>query len=150
MAKEIITSEAGGARQQLNERWDMIPGGWQSLSEVAHISDYGEKKYARQHPDWPNWHDVDLETEQSPLNHGLAHGYKALEFPAGSEDRIRQLAKAAWNFLAQIWFEKQVVQVVDTEDVDATLAAMAAVEDDEEPVAAGGNSLADWLRKSGD
>lgn len=109
--KELIKSAQVGTRQAIGERWDLIPGGFDALSEVAKVANHGQTKHDK---DWmpgrqPNWQHTDCAGEQSPINHGLRHAYKALDAPPGSPDRIWQLAKAAWNFLAAIWFEKQAL-----------------------------------------
>ena len=98
----MIVSKDGGKRQMIGHRWDLIPGGFQSLRHVAKIAHEGAAKYGLE-----NWKSLDPESEQSPLNHGIAHSFAALGEERGSPERIRQLAKAAWNLLAAIWFEER-------------------------------------------
>ena len=100
-----LVSDTGGRRQAVGERWDLIPGIFTSLSEVAKVASYGAEKYEPE-----NWKNIDPRSEQSPLNHGIRHAAKATELAYGSSDRRWQLAKAAWNMLAQIWFERPAAQ----------------------------------------
>lgn len=98
--KRRITSPDGGQREELGERWDLIPGGYRTLRHVAKIAHHGARKYAPN-----NWQSWDFGSEQDPLNHGIAHAYEAMEHPPGSPERIRQLAKAVFNLLARMWYE---------------------------------------------
>ena len=97
-ACKIITSSAGGQRLATGVRWDLIP--FESLEEVSKILAYGADKYSPN-----NWHNLDFDSEQSPINHGIRHFSKAKTYPPGSPERIRQLAKAATNALFQLWHE---------------------------------------------
>lgn len=99
--KELVAA-SGGRRSSVGERWDLIPGAYSSMREVAKVAAYGAKKYEEN-----NWLGLDPTSEQSPLNHAIRHANHALEFPFGSSDRRWQLAKAAWNILAQLWFERE-------------------------------------------
>lgn len=99
--KCAITSASGSTREKKGVRWDLIPGIFTSLEEVAKVAEYGAGKYGID-----NWKGLDVNTEQSPLNHCIRHAAKAAECKPGSEERIWQLAKTAWNALAQIYFER--------------------------------------------
>ena len=101
-ATGVLISEAGGKRNSIGERWDLIPGIFTGLREVAKVASYGALKYGER-----NWVNIDPQnSEQSPLNHGIRHAAHAAELRFGSPDRNWQLAKAAWNLLAQIAFER--------------------------------------------
>lgn len=95
-----IESPDGGKRQRLNMRWDFIPGQFTSLSWISRVTAYGATKYSLE-----NWKKLDPRSEQSPLNHAIGHVFEAAELEYGSLERVWALSKAAWNLLAQIWFE---------------------------------------------
>lgn len=88
------------AREPLGERWDLIPGLYKALAQIAKISSLGAEKYGD-----TSWKQRTAIGDESPINHVLRHTAKALEYEFGTEERIRQLSKAAWNILAQIELE---------------------------------------------
>jgi len=99
-ASEVV-SPAGGRRQRLGERWDLIP--YEGLVAVAEIMDYGATKYEDD-----NWKKINFRhSEQAPINHAIGHAYKALTEPFGSDARRQQLARTAANLLMQLWGEAQ-------------------------------------------
>ena len=103
-----ITSEAGGVREACGARWDWLP--YASLLWVARVFAYGGLKYGDN-----NWKGLDFDSEQSPLNHGIAHAFEATEYPRGSIERKWNLAKAAWNLLAELWYEEKEGPTSDEE-----------------------------------
>ena len=88
-------------RKPLNKRHDLIPPlGLQLLAEIMYE---GWLKY----PDQP-WRDYRAEGgDETPVNHAIAHVYKALSMEPGTRERARQLAKAAINLLMQIDIEQR-------------------------------------------
>jgi hypothetical protein len=98
-----ITSQFGGTRQPISRRYDLL---FQEFGDAvdawAEIIDYGEKKHGHL-----NWHKLDFETEQSPLNHAIGHLRKAASAKVGSSYRRRQLAKVLWNVAAQMWYDSK-------------------------------------------
>jgi len=103
MTKKRIRSKNGGEREELGARFDWIP--YRPMLWVAKIFKYGGEKYSP----W-NWKQLDFEGDQCPLSHAIGHALEANEAPVGSEQRIRLLAKVAWNALAQIWWEDQLLE----------------------------------------
>lgn len=99
--KHIVTSPRGGVRQKNGTRYDLIP--FEALEEIAKVFHYGAEKYTPN-----NWKNLDFDSEQSPIEHGIRHFYKSTTLLKGSDERIRQLAKAAANAIFQIWHEVQV------------------------------------------
>jgi len=100
---EKITSQFGGTRQPLNRRYDLLLQEFgDAIDAWAEIIDYGEKKHGHL-----NWHKLDFESEQSPLNHAIGHLRKAASAKVGSSYRRRQLAKVLWNIAAQMWYDRK-------------------------------------------
>lgn len=85
-------------RHKLGERWDLIP--WGPMRWIARVYAYGAVKYGPH-----NWHRLDFDSDQSPLSHGVAHALQSNEYDEGSPERCWLLAKAAWNMIAQLWWE---------------------------------------------
>lgn len=95
---EVIESTTGGKRHAIGERWDLMPH--RPLRWIARVYHYGATKYAPN-----NWKQLDFESEQCPVSHGIGHAHEAMEYEGGSAERCWLLAKAAWNIIAQLWWE---------------------------------------------
>lgn len=97
-----ITSKFGGTRQPISRRYDLLFQEFgDALDAWAEIIDYGEKKHGHL-----NWHKLDFESEQSPLNHAIGHLLKAANSPPGPYRR-RQFGKCLWNIAAQMWYDSK-------------------------------------------
>ncbi len=86
-------------RKPLPERWDLLP--YLGLRAVAEVMHEGEAKYPGNA--WRGYPFKD--SDQTPLNHAIAHAIKAAVLTVGSDERRRQMAKAAANLLMQIELE---------------------------------------------
>ncbi len=95
---ELSVSDLGGIRNKKWLDWTMLP--YEPLRWVVAIYAYGAHKYSRD-----NWKKWDTNTDQDPMNHLLAHAHSANELQPGSEERMWQTAKVAWNALASLWFD---------------------------------------------
>jgi hypothetical protein len=119
--EDELVSASGGRRQKIGERWDLIP--YEGLVAVAEVFDYGATKYEDD-----NWKKINFShSEQAPVNHAIAHAYKALTEPFGSDRRRWQLAKAATNLLMQLWGESETV-TLDASKITAGVLSAAAIE----------------------
>lgn len=68
-----------------------------AIAEVAKILQHGrDRGYTR------TWKSYSIEGEDSSLNHGIGHVFKAMRYEKGSPDRIRQLTKAVVNLMFQV------------------------------------------------
>jgi hypothetical protein len=95
-------SKFGGWRNVQTARYDLIPG--EALEAVAEVFAEGETKYGRlgNDPYYPNWVELDLSSDQSPLSHALNH-LAQVQLGAGLEEEDH-LASAAANILIMLWF----------------------------------------------
>ena len=101
----LSTSKAGGHRTSKSYRMDLIP--YEALKRLGNTMDYGEFKYGRHaiNPLLANWKGLDISTDQSPINHAIAHLSK---YAAGDETEDH-LGHALANIAFMCWF-------VDSED----------------------------------
>lgn len=68
-----------------------------AIAEVAKLLKYGRERGYDE-----TWKKCSIDGEDSSLNHGLGHAFKAMSHEQGSPERIRQLTKAALNFMFQV------------------------------------------------
>jgi hypothetical protein len=99
--EDKIYSSKGGSRQPVGKRYDLLFQEFgDAIDSWAEVIDYGEKKHGHL-----NWHKLDFESEQSPLNHAIGHLRKAAAAKPGSPYRRRQMGKVLWNVAAQMWWD---------------------------------------------
>jgi len=100
--KKTTTSKRGGRRQALSARLDLLPV--EGLVAAGEAMSEGEAKYGRldESPTEPNWHALDVASDQSPISHAIHH----LALYAAGDTSEDHLGHALANLMIQAWFER--------------------------------------------
>jgi hypothetical protein len=87
MKQAVSVNQKGGRRSKLSGRFDLLPA--HGIRAAAEAFAEGENKYGRwdKDPRSPNWHFLDVGSDQSPISHLINH---ANQYAAGEngEDHL--------------------------------------------------------------